>query len=82
MRINALNVLQDPLPGPDAFVSNGRIVAEYPSRLKYKAASTPVPVHPPEVQSDLPQNFSAAQDQGGICTLSHDDYVAGAMPSC
>lgn len=49
-RVNALNVLQEPLPGPDAFVSNGRIVAEYPSRLKYKAASTPVPIHPPEVQ--------------------------------
>ena len=61
----AVGALQEPLPGPDAFVSSGRLVAEYPSRLKYKAASTPVPIHPPEVRSDLLQSILAAQDQGG-----------------
>ena len=46
--------LQEPLPGADAFVKNGRAVAEYPSRLKYKATSTPVPIHPPEVPPPPP----------------------------
>ncbi|KAK9856142.1 hypothetical protein WJX84_012189 [Apatococcus fuscideae] len=60
--LNDAFFLEEPLPGPDAFVSNGRAVAEYPSRLKYKAASTPVPIHPPEGGLD-PSAPSAQQLQ-------------------
>lgn len=37
--------LQEPLPGLNAFVNAGRIVASYPKRAKYSATAANVPIH-------------------------------------
>jgi hypothetical protein len=40
-----LSTLQEPLPGPNAFVNAGRILASYPKRAKYSATAANVPIH-------------------------------------
>eukprot|EP00884_Botryococcus_braunii_P016065 jgi/Botrbrau1/3141/Bobra.0070s0109.2 len=45
---------EEPLPGRNAFVNNGRVVASYPKRTKYLATAVNMPIHAPNSSYEAP----------------------------